>query len=184
MRCGVVWCCVRGGVLCAVCFVLCAVCYVCAVVLRTNTGVTLLLPQVHSLSLGAPEDEVGDDIIKRMNTEMAALGVRGVSVVFASGDSGYGKYQKYGAASPYVTSVGGIYNGRLKRQRYRCRCSVYFICAGGVVWCCYVRVCVAVEASCSGEMHGSNLFPLLLPLRLPLLLPQVRCATRFSRRTH
>ena len=98
--------------LCAVCFVLCAVCYVCAVVLRTNTGVTLLLPQVHSLSLGAPEDEVGDDIIKRMNTEMAALGVRGVSVVFASGDSGYGKYQKYGAASPYVTSVGGIYNGK------------------------------------------------------------------------
>ena len=108
--CGVV-CAAVCCVLCAVCCVLCAVCYVCAV-LRTNTGVTLLLPQVHSLSLGAPEDEVGDDIIKRMNTEMAALGVRGVSVVFASGDSGYGKYQKYGAASPYVTSVGGIYNGK------------------------------------------------------------------------
>ena len=68
------------------------------------------LPKVHSLSLGAAENEVGDDLIGRMNTEMAALGehtythtqahssahtqhtyahagARGVSVVFASGDS-------------------------------------------------------------------------------------------------
>jgi len=72
------------------------------------------LPKVHSLSVGAPEGAVGDGIIKRMNTEMAALGVRGVSIVFASGDSGYQPQQKYGAASPFVTSVGGIYNGEMR----------------------------------------------------------------------
>ena len=101
------WCCAR--------VVWCVLCVCGATYSSTNTGVTLLLPKVHSLSLGAPENEVGEDIIKRMNTEMAALGVRGVSVIFASGDSGYQPYQKYGAASPYVTSVGGIYNGTSKR---------------------------------------------------------------------
>jgi tripeptidyl-peptidase-1 len=48
-----------------------------------------------------------------MNKEMMALGVRGVSVLFASGDSGYVAAQKYGAASPYVTAVGGVFNGEL-----------------------------------------------------------------------
>jgi len=74
------------------------------------------LPKVHSLSLGAPENEVGDDLIDRMNTEMAALGVRGVSVIFASGDSGYQPQQKFGAASPFVTAVGGIYNGEMRQD--------------------------------------------------------------------
>lgn len=74
------------------------------------------LPKVHSLSLGAPETSVGDGIMKRMNTEMAALGVRGVSIVFASGDSGYQPVQKFGAASPYVTAVGGVYNGELRDE--------------------------------------------------------------------
>ena len=72
------------------------------------------LPKVHSLSVGAPEDAVGDAIIARMNTEMAALGARGVSVVFASGDSGWQPQMKFGAASPYVTAVGGIYNGEMR----------------------------------------------------------------------
>ena len=34
---------------------------------------------------------------------MAALGVRGVSILFASGDSGYLPNLKYGASSPFVT---------------------------------------------------------------------------------
>ena len=50
---------------------------------------------VHSLSVGAPEGEVGPAIIGRMNQEMMALGARGVSIVFASGDSGYNRQQKY-----------------------------------------------------------------------------------------
>ena len=75
------------------------------------------LPKVHSLSLGAAENEVGDTIIARMNTEMAALGARGVSILFASGDSGYQPQQKFGAASPYVTAVGGVFNGELRQGK-------------------------------------------------------------------
>jgi hypothetical protein len=41
------------------------------------------LPKVHSLSVGAPESAVGDDLIRRMNVEMAALGVRGVSILYS-----------------------------------------------------------------------------------------------------
>eukprot|EP00966_Prymnesium_polylepis_P049800 1152494-Prymnesium_polylepis.1 len=74
------------------------------------------LPKVHSLSLGAAEDQVGDAIIGRMNTEMAALGARGVSILFASGDSGWQPQQKFGAASPYVTAVGGIWNGEMRQS--------------------------------------------------------------------
>ena len=76
-------------------------------------------PMVHSLSLGAPEDEVGATIIGRMNTEMAALGARGVTVIFASGDGGYSPQLNFGAASPYVLSVGGVYNGELRSQKVR-----------------------------------------------------------------
>ena len=74
------------------------------------------LPKVHSLSVGAPENAVGAQIMDRMNTEMAALGARGVTIVFASGDNGYQKEMNYGAASPYVLSVGGIYNGELRNS--------------------------------------------------------------------
>ena len=74
-------------------------------------------PKVHSLSLGAPENEVGGAIIGRMNTEMAALGVRGVTILFASGDSGYQPQQKFGAASPFVTAVGGVFNGELRAEK-------------------------------------------------------------------
>ncbi len=47
---------------------------------------------------------------------MVALGTRGVSILFASGDSGYQPILKYGASSPFVTSVGGIFNGELKNE--------------------------------------------------------------------
>jgi hypothetical protein len=71
------------------------------------------VPFVHSLSVGEPEGEFGEAVCGRMNQEMMALGARGVSVVFASGDSGYVKEQKFGASSPYVTSVGGVFNGEM-----------------------------------------------------------------------
>lgn len=76
------------------------------------------LPWVHSLSVGEPEGEYASDnggvaIIMRMNNEMAALGARGISIIFASGDSGYVPEQKYPSSSPYVTSVGGVFNGEL-----------------------------------------------------------------------
>jgi subtilase family serine protease len=50
----------------------------------------------------------------RVNNELAALGARGVSLVFASGDSGYAREQKFPAASPHVTSVGGAAQRELK----------------------------------------------------------------------
>ena len=123
------------------------------------------LPKVHSLSVGAPENQVGAQIMSRMNIEMAALGINALdlciilqtftktvlafiyrnsrslhcvrvwlqirvslslvshfSIFFLSkcsslpGDSGYSKEMNYGAASPYVLSVGGIYNGELRNQ--------------------------------------------------------------------
>jgi subtilase family serine protease len=45
-----------------------------------------------------------------MNQEMMALGARGI-IIFASGDSGYQVNQQYGSSCPYVTSVGGVWNG-------------------------------------------------------------------------
>lgn len=73
---------------------------------------TTQIPFVHSLSVGEPEDAIakdngGEAFITRMNNEMMALGARGVTIVFASGDSGFVSAQKYPASSPYVTSVGG-----------------------------------------------------------------------------
>lgn len=72
---------------------------------------TKAIPWVQSLSVGAAENEVGNSLVARMNTEMAALGARGVTIVFASGDSGYKPAQKFGAASPFVTAVGGVWRG-------------------------------------------------------------------------
>jgi len=79
------------------------------------------LPHVHSLSVGEPEgdfarDNGGEIAIQRMNDEMAALGARGVSLVFASGDSGFAAQQKYPAASPVVTSVGGVTLGTVFKE--------------------------------------------------------------------
>jgi tripeptidyl-peptidase-1 len=85
------------------------------------------LPAVHSLSLGAPEDAVGDALIGRMNTEMAALGARGVTVVFASGDNGYQSEMNFGAASPYVLAVGGVFNGDLRMSSLE---ADYITCGG------------------------------------------------------
>jgi hypothetical protein len=40
-----------------------------------------------------------------------------VTILFASGDSGWQPSQKFGAASPYVTAVGGVYNGELRNRK-------------------------------------------------------------------
>lgn len=73
---------------------------------------TTQIPYVHSLSVGEPETDIANDnggelFIARMNNEMMALGTRGTTLVFASGDSGFVSAQKYPASSPYVTAVGG-----------------------------------------------------------------------------
>ena len=76
---------------------------------------------MHSLSVGEPEggyakDNGSDPFIGRVNDELAALGARGVSLVFASGDSGYAREQKFPAASPHVTAVGGVTWGAIYKE--------------------------------------------------------------------
>lgn len=76
-------------------------------------------PLVQSLSLGVTETAVGSALVDRMNTEFAALGARGVTIVFASGDSGYNAAQKFGACSPFVTAVGGVWRGETGDDDYQ-----------------------------------------------------------------
>ena len=65
------------GVRCAVCCVLCAVCCVC-VVLRTNTGVPLLLPQVNEVLTFHNADEGREGKEGKEGTKGAVGGAAGV----------------------------------------------------------------------------------------------------------
>lgn len=75
-------------------------------------------PPVHSVSYG--NDEVQQDSVEYMdavNDQFMLLGVRGISILFASGDMGvYGRtgvtkdgkfHPDFPASSPYLTAVGG-----------------------------------------------------------------------------
>jgi len=79
-------------------------------------------PLVISSSYGEDEDSVSQAYAERCNVEFQKAGVRGISLLFASGDSGVGGTGGCGAqcsagkkcfvpmwpaASPYVTAVGG-----------------------------------------------------------------------------
>jgi len=78
-------------------------------------GNTTDAPYVFSTSYGEGEDTVSLDYATRINQEFAEQGLRGVSFLFSSGDSGVGgsglKCNKFvpefPTNSPYVTSVGG-----------------------------------------------------------------------------
>ncbi|KAM9355941.1 tripeptidyl-peptidase 1 [Pholidichthys leucotaenia] len=75
------------------------------------------LPWVHTISYGDDEDSLSTAYMRRINTEFMKAGVRGLSLLFASGDSGAGCRQlskdqncfrpSFPASSPYVTTVGG-----------------------------------------------------------------------------
>ncbi|KAM8915158.1 tripeptidyl-peptidase 1 [Spinachia spinachia] len=75
------------------------------------------LPWVHTISYGDDEDSLSTAYMMRINAEFMKAGVRGISLLFASGDSGagckhLGKDQNsfrpsFPASSPYVTTVGG-----------------------------------------------------------------------------
>ncbi|XP_076023855.1 tripeptidyl-peptidase 1 [Genypterus blacodes] len=75
------------------------------------------LPWVHTVSYGDDEDSLSTAYMMRINIEFMKAGVRGISLLFASGDSGAGcrhltKGQNsfrpsFPASSPYVTTVGG-----------------------------------------------------------------------------
>ncbi|KAK2826040.1 hypothetical protein Q5P01_020254 [Channa striata] len=75
------------------------------------------LPWVHTISYGDDEDSLSTAYMTRINTEFMKAGVRGISLLFASGDSGAGCRPlsdkqncfrpSFPASSPYVTTVGG-----------------------------------------------------------------------------
>ena len=70
---------------------------------------------VHAVSWGTEEyDYAKDGNLDRLNVELMKFGVRGVSVIFATGDNGagchLGKYEtNFPASSPFVTAVGGTW---------------------------------------------------------------------------
>ena len=75
-------------------------------------------PLLFSVSYFYPEAHFGASYISRLNTNLAAMGTRGISLLFASGDDGAGggcttgPYQpEYPGSSPYVTSIGGVTDG-------------------------------------------------------------------------
>nr|XP_057946949.1 tripeptidyl-peptidase 1 [Doryrhamphus excisus] len=75
------------------------------------------LPWVHTISYGDDEDSLSTAYMQRINTEFMKAGIRGISLLFASGDSGAGCWHmakeqnsfrpSFPASSPYVTTVGG-----------------------------------------------------------------------------
>jgi tripeptidyl-peptidase-1 len=75
------------------------------------------IPWVHSISYGSQGDYPTAVYQERLDAEFQKLGARGVSIIFASGDSGSGcessnkgcaclMLPSYPATNPYVTSVG------------------------------------------------------------------------------
>ncbi|XP_041121530.1 tripeptidyl-peptidase 1-like [Polyodon spathula] len=75
------------------------------------------VPWVHTISYGDDEDSLSQAYMQRINVEFMKAGVRGVTLLFASGDSGAGCMKdgkggntfrpSFPASSPYVTTVGG-----------------------------------------------------------------------------
>jgi len=69
-------------------------------------------PWVHSVSYGAYGGTYPSGPVHRLNTEYMKLGLRGITILFASGDNGVGcsitcqKFEPDFPSSPYVTMVG------------------------------------------------------------------------------
>ncbi|CAH1274079.1 TPP1 [Branchiostoma lanceolatum] len=78
---------------------------------------TSVVPYVISISYGDHERTLSVEYMKRINVEFQKAGVRGLTIVFASGDDGAGCHRfedesytfepDFPASSPYVTTVGG-----------------------------------------------------------------------------
>ena len=73
---------------------------------------TSQVPWVHSVSYGEDEDTLSEAYMRRVNIEFMKAGIRGLTILFASGDNGAGcqdnKFSpNFPVSSPYVTGVGG-----------------------------------------------------------------------------
>jgi len=84
-----------------------------------NVSMSSQIPLVFTVSYGDDEKSVGLDYGTRCNVEFQKVGVRGTSLMFASGDSGTGGNcsesgrftPDFPTGSPWVTSVGGLTGG-------------------------------------------------------------------------
>jgi len=77
-----------------------------------NVASTKEVPPVHSVSYGDVESSLSVPYMQRVNTEFMKAGVRGITILFASGDDGAackkGKFSpQFPVSSPYITGVGG-----------------------------------------------------------------------------
>jgi len=76
-------------------------------------------PWIHSVSYGTQGDYPTDSVVQQLDTEFQKIGLRGISVLIASGDDGSGceslndkelcdcvLYPSYPGSSPYVTAIG------------------------------------------------------------------------------
>ncbi|XP_063692648.1 tripeptidyl-peptidase 1-like [Bolinopsis microptera] len=78
---------------------------------------TSQIPHIFSVSYGDHERTLSAEFMNRINLEFQKIGVRGVSVLFASGDDGAGCHRfedesytfepDFPSSSPFVTTVGG-----------------------------------------------------------------------------
>lgn len=96
-------------------------------------GNTANAPYVHSVSYGDIEQEGSPyDVMQRFNTEAMKLGLRGISVMVASGDDGVANFiarnnasacgfnPSYPASAPYVTAVGATQGPELNQTEIAC----------------------------------------------------------------
>mmetsp|Transcript_49251 Transcript_49251/g.96610 ORF Transcript_49251/g.96610 Transcript_49251/m.96610 type:complete len:569 (+) Transcript_49251:28-1734(+) len=82
----------------------------------TKLSTTASPPTTFSISYGDEEDGVTESYAVRCSAEFQAAGVRGITLLAASGDSGVGcavgKYvPTFPASCPYITGVGGLSGG-------------------------------------------------------------------------
>ena len=79
-----------------------------------DVGNTTEVPYLFSVSYGDDEDSLSIEYMQRINVEFQKAGLRGISILIASGDSGAGCNDNstaftpnFPVSSPYVTGVGG-----------------------------------------------------------------------------
>ena len=73
-------------------------------------------PPLFSVSYGGPETDFGGSYVAKLNNDLAMMGAAGITVMFASGDSGAGGgctanqpfMPDYPASSPYVTGTNNL----------------------------------------------------------------------------
>lgn len=129
-------------------------------------------PWVNSVSYGQDESAVAADELARFETEIQKLGVRGITVVVASGDDGVASQRvrqdaslcgfspSYPATSPFVTAVGATQGPELgKAEVAESSATGGLITSGGGFSRSYPAPAYQ-QASVAAFLAGSNIPPL------------------------